>query len=351
MGEVGHLTREHGMYVNSAFRRPLRAVMRDSARYERAAREVSNGRFGADELLPIARRMSDQSDVVRSIKGMRASLTSWDQIVSAISGGKHLEYGFRKASGTASVWHFDFRSVGWPGAGAYTNIPGGTAFNGLSEGSYGTRGVSLGASDHLYLSNIGVGGEISTLASSGIYITVDLLVGAGDISATSITSQAISTTALPRWTTGEGLCMSLEVTTALGATASNITLTYTDQAGNAANSTGAIALTTGAVAQRLVPAQDGPMIRLADGDSGVRNVEACILSASMLAGVMAAIIYKPIRVSTIFAGLPTEQTTPGQAGGIRRLTDTAGGSMPCITAIRWHAPGMGIAGYYEYVWG
>ncbi len=325
--------------------------MRDSARYERAAREVSDGRFGADELVPLALRMSDHSDVVRSIRGLRASITSWDQIVTAMSGGKHLVYGFRKPGIATSVWSFDFRNAGFPGVGAYTNIPGGTAFDGNSAGSYGTGGISLGASDHLYLTNVGIAGELVPPGSNGIFITVDLLVGAGNISATTLTSQDISTTALPRWTTGEGLCMSLEVTTNLGATAASITLTYTDQAGNTGNSTGAIALTTGGVAQRLMPVQDGPMIRLAAGDTGVRAVEACIMSVSMLAGVMAAIIYKPIRVTSTVAGFPTESTTPVQAGGIRRLTSAAGGSKPCITTIRWQSGTLSIAGYYEYVWG
>jgi hypothetical protein len=352
MGEIGHLTREHGIYVNSAYRRPLRLLMQDAARYERAARCVSNGMMGADDLVPIAARMHGARDVIGSINRMRSAITSWDAVNTAISSGKFLEAGYRRAAqATSNVWCSLARTAGFPPAiSSYTAIPGGSTFNGNTSGSLGTGQISLGASDHLYLSNYGIAGESASLNNTVISIAIDLLVAAGNISATVTTSQAISTTALPRWTTGEGLCMSLEVTTTLGTTASNVTLTYTDQGGTAANSTGAIALTTGATSGRLVPIQDGPMIRLAADDYGVRQVEGCILSASMGSGVLAAIVYKPLLINITVVGLPAEKTTPMQAGRLVRLTDTAGGSKPFITTIMY-GPTLSTAGFATFVWG
>jgi hypothetical protein len=146
--------------------------------------------------------------------------------------------------------------------------------------------------------------------------------------------------------------MNLAVTGALGATAATITISYTDQANNAAQSTGAIALTTSAAANRLVPVQDGPMIRLAAGDYGVRTVEGCILSASMLAGTMAVQLFKPLRLQTTLLGLPVEMTTPVQAGRMTRVTQSAGGELPCIMTQRYvQTSGAGLHGLAEFVWG
>jgi len=350
VGEIGHLTREHGIYVNSAHRRPFSALLRDQERYERVARDVSGGIFGA-ELAGIARQMSDSADVVRTIKRMQGAITSWSGIRSAQEAGKSREVPYYKANqGAAVQWCSDFRTLGFPEAGAYVTIPGGSRFTGASTGAIPV-GNSLGAGEHMYLCNQSVGVNSAAATVSGIIMTVDLLVAAGSISATSAVSQAITTTSLSRWTSGEGLCMTLEVTTALGATAATIALTYTDQAGNTANSTGAIALTTSAAAQRLLPVQDGPMIRFASDDSGVRQVEGCILSASMLAGVLAVLIYKPLRVMTVLGGLPTEMTTPVQTGGMKRLTQTTGGETPCITFLRYMSNGINIMGFVEVAWG
>lgn len=355
IGEVGHMTRERGLYVNSALRRPLDALVRDHERYEKAAREASGGMFGA-ELVGIARQMSDSADVVRSIKRMQGALTSWAGIVSAQATGKSFVGSYFKPTSlvAASAWQSDFLVAGYPTAGTYGAITGGSAYNGASTGAIQTVVNALGVSDHLYLTNMAVSVANSVAANSMIVMAVDLLVAAGNINAATATSQAINTTALPRWTTGEGLCMTLEVTTALvGGTTPTIALTYTDQAGNTANSTGSISLITNVVARRLVPTQDGPMIRLASPDNGVRQIEGCIIAGTITSGALAAMIYKPIRVMCALAGLPTERTTPVQAGGMSRLTETAGGSLPCLTTFRFSPSTSGtmLFGFFEFAWG
>lgn len=355
LGEVGHMTREHGLYINSALRRPLNALVRDHDRYEKAAREASGGMFGA-ELAGIARQMSDSVDVVRSIKNMRGALTSWAGIVAAQAAGKNFVSPFSKPTAvtTFNAWQCDFRIAGFPAAGSYAAIPGGGTFNGTSTGAAQTVVNALGVSDHLYLTNAGFALAQSVASNTSIVMVVDLLVAAGNINAATATSQTINTTALPRWTTGEGLCMTLEVTTNLvGGTAPTIALTYTDQAGNTANSTGAIAITTGAQSPRLLPIQDGPMIRLASPDNGVRQVESCIITGTITSGALAAVIYKPIRAMCTLSGLPTERTTPAQAGGMSRLTETAGGQLPCLTTFRYATNNVGTAliGFLEFAWG
>jgi hypothetical protein len=323
--------------------------------YERTAREVSNGRFGADVLAPIARRISDHSDVIRTMKQMRAALTSWDQIVTAINAGKSAQVSFLRSSSavSASFWQFEFALAGLPTAGTFATIPGGSAFTGSSVGSMVSPGTAnIGGSDHCYLTNVSLHSQPSQI-NQQIVGVVDLLVGAGSINAATGTSQDISTTALPRWTTGEGLCMSLVVTTALvGGTVPTIAITYTDQANNTGNSTGTISVTTASPAGRMLPVQDGPMIRLASPDTGVRKIEACIIAGTITSGVMAGIIYKPIMFMGVLANQSVERTTPSQAGGMRRITETAG-ALPCLTMIRFasNTSNTLLGGFLEFAWG
>lgn len=352
MGEVGHLTREHGIYINSAYRRGVRAALRDYSRYELIARDVSNGIAGVDDFAPVLSRMQTRRDVAGSIRSLQGAITSWAGITAAQAAGKGAVIPYRKTSAvSASQWITDFRGAGYPGAAAPSNIPGGDRCSSSTTGAMPIGVMPIGAGDHLYMTNSAISVELATLGANVIVMWVDVLVAASNISATSATSQAISTTSLARWTTGEGVCMTMDVTTNLGATAATITISYTDQANNAGASTGAISLTTGAVAGRLVPIQDGPMIRLAADDYGVRTVEGCILSASMLAGVLGVMLYKPLRLQTALGGLPVEMTTPVQAGRMSRITDAAGGTLPCITTHRLNSVSGQLAGFAEFVWG
>ncbi len=329
IGPVGHLSSDHGVYVNTAYRNPIASMLRDQAKIDLLAADVSNGRLPAEALLAAAKRVSDTTDAVRAIKKMRGAITSFNDVIDARGNGQYFDYFGVKASQTtvANNWSSFVRTAGVPAAASYSNIPGGGRMTSATTGAVPIP-VTIGGSDHLYLTNA----VANHVTGTNVHMYVDVLVSAGNILATSATSQNISTTSLSRWTSGEGLAMTLEVTAALGATAANITISYTDQAGNTANSTGAIALTTGAATGRLVPVQDGPMIRLATGDYGVRTIEGCILSASMTgSGVMAALIYKPLVVCpTMTLNLWNERSTPAQLSGIKQLTSAVGGELPFV---------------------
>jgi hypothetical protein len=329
IGPVGHLSSDHGVYINTAYRNPIDSMLRDQAKIDLLAADVSNGRLPAEALLAASKRVSDTTDAVRAIQQMQGAITSFNDVIDARGNGQYFDYFGVKASQTtvANNWSSFLRTAGNPAAASYSNIPGGGRMTSATTGAVPIP-VTIGGSDHLYLTNAAA----NHVTGSNVHMYVDVLVSAGNILATSATSQNISTTSLSRWTSGEGLAMTLEVTAALGATAANITISYTDQAGNTANSTGAIALTTGAIAGRLVPVLDGPMIRLATGDYGVRTIEGCILSASMAgSGVMAALIYKPLVVCpTMTLNLWNERSTPAQLSGIKQLTSAVGGELPFV---------------------
>jgi hypothetical protein len=329
IGPVGHLSSDHGVYINTAYRNPIDSMLRDQAKIDLLAADVSDGRLPAEALLAASKRVSDTTDAVRAIKQMQGAITSFNDVIDARGNGQYFDYFGVKASQTtvANNWSSFLRTNGNPTAASYSNIPGGGRMTSATTGAVPIP-VTIGGSDHLYLTNAAA----NHVTGSNVHMYVDVLVSAGNISATSATSQNISTTSLSRWTSGEGLAMTLEVTAALGATAANITISYTDQAGNTANSTGAIALTTSAATGRLVPVLDGPMIRLATGDYGVRTIEGCILSASMTgSGVMAALIYKPLVVCpTLTVNLWNERSTPAQLSGIKQLTSAVGGELPFV---------------------
>jgi hypothetical protein len=353
VGPIGHLSGAHGIYVNSAVRRQVRSLFRDHYRAEALARRETNGRFGASDLLPLARAGSDSTDAIRAIKRMSMAITSWDGVVNARSGSQYWDFVGTKASQTtvANQWSSFLKTAGVPGAMTYGAKPGPAAISSSTTGAWPISNISLGASDDLYLTNIG--GNHAT--GTNIVMAIDVLQAVGDISLSGAANatQSISTTALNRYSGGAGVMMTLEITVALGGTAANITLSYTDQGGTAAG-TGAIALLTSGIVGRLTPVQDGALIRLAAGDYGVRSVENVYCSASMGTGNASVIMYKPL---IIFPTLATttfvERSTPAQIGGIKRITTTTQGVMPALGFfVNTSTTSTGVQTYLtEFVWG
>lgn len=114
-----------------------------------------------------------------------------------------------------------------------------------------------------------------TSSNTGTLIIYDRLWHNSGLSGTSTTTQTINSTTLTRSTDGVGVEIWLEVYTALGGTATTITITYTDAAN--ASVTGTIATSvsgTFTVAGQMYPAQ------MANSSVGVKSIQSCILSAS-----------------------------------------------------------------------
>lgn len=296
IGRIGYAVPGRGFRICGMSSRSLNALLKDERRAQRALRELG-------------------------------AITTWDGILAARAGGKADDRFASKNSQTtvSTNWSGFFRSGGIPAAGAYTNIPGGSDFNHTSTGAVGFTDPTGG--DKKYLINFGA----NHLSGSNVVLLVDLLVAAGNILATVNTLQTVNTTALTRYTDGEGVMIILEVTTAIGTTASNVTLTYTNQAGTGSRSTGAIAMTVSAITFRLLPA-GSPFMVLASGDRGVRSVEGAQLSAAMTAGVMAVLLFKPLLfIPTLASTAVIERSTPGMLGGLLEMPITSGGNVGCLT--------------------
>lgn len=257
------------------------------------------------------------------------AITSWDGVIQAVSNGKADDFMGTKNSQTtvANAWSSFFRSGGNPGAGSYTAIPGGAVMNRASTGAWPLS--NPGAGETKYLLNAGVG----HITGTNIVLIADLLVAAGTIDANSAGAQTINTAALTRYTDGAGVMMTLEVTTALGATPANVVITYTNQAGTAARATAAIAMTTSAITFRLQPAANAPQIELLAPDYGVRSVQSLQFSAGMGAGsAVALLLYKPlVLMPTLVSASFLERSTAAQIAGIRTLPLGSDSQVGCLT--------------------
>ena len=258
------------------------------------------------------------------------TITNYDGIIAARAGGKGEDVAPCKTTafgGVSGVWYSAFRVAGLPPSISPANIPGGSVMNDLSTGAIAiTKPTSP---DKKYL--LTFGGSVSN-ANLSVLLLVDLLVAAANISANSTSAQTVNTSALTRYTDGKGVMMIMCVTTALGTTASNVTISYTNQGGTSGRSTGAVAMTTSAAANRLQPSVGiSPFIPLQSGDYGVQSVQTVTFSAAMGAGVLDIYLFKSLAIlPTIGASLYVERDSTIQIDGLTELVTESGGECGCL---------------------
>jgi len=229
---------------------------------------------------------------------------------------------------SASNWTSLFRAAGSPiGAGTYTNIPGGAALTRATVGAWSQLLTNPPAGKKKYFVGLGMSGASAT----GALLLVDLLVAAGNIVTTTTAPQTVNSVALPRVTDGRGVMMTFEVTAALDATATNLTVSYTNDAGVAGRATPASALTTGAGTTRLQPASLGAFMELQSGDTGVQSVQSATLSTTQGTGQLALNLYYPIAFCpALAAGTAIERISPHHIDALTLLPDTAQ-ELGCLT--------------------
>lgn len=221
---------------------------------------------------------------------------SYDAVLDALTvAGKGEDFYFNKASITTvanSFWSL-WTAAGQPGAGGFggTNLAA-RAVSATTTGALAFTNPVGPDTKHLLAFNA------ASSVAAGTLLAVDRLLDYPGISATVTTLQtADNTVVIPRYTTGAGVQMFCEVTTALGATAQTVTILYTNQAGTAGRSTTLSPVTSSAV--NRIP-QLGFFIPLAAGDTGVRKIESWQFGGSMGAGVLNFTLCRP------FADLPIQ---------------------------------------------
>jgi hypothetical protein len=147
-------------------------------------------------------------------------------------------------------------------------------------------------------------------------LLIDRLVHGGLVANITTTQDSTSdptkfpTAALTRYTSGEGVFMALEVYTAMGATDTVYTFSYTNQAGTSGQTT-TLGMSGNPAADQFWP------IPLAAGDTGVRSVESVSLTPSTgTAGNFGITLFKPIAIIPSTVDMATANEIVGWNTGI-----------------------------------
>lgn len=230
-------------------------------------------------------------------------ITGFDQILTAVANAQSYRSDFSKQSPagacTAGRWYSLLTTVGAPPAMTFS----GTALNSqqVTDASHG--GIMHGGSVSTLVKHL-----VNMMACTGVatgvpaqLLLVDVLMYYPGISMASAVAQSlVNPVSLPRYTDGKGVRAFLEITTASGATAHNVYISYTNDAATAGKTLpGTVACTASAIANHITHSGTaannvGPFLPLAMGDAGIRSVQSLTLSASSAAGAASLVLCKPL---------------------------------------------------------
>lgn len=259
------------------------------------------------------------------------AITNYDGIINARANGNSQDVVSYHGSQTsvALQWHSHLRSATKQPGGTFAPaaIPGGTATNRTTTGVLFPQLSNPGGTDKKYLLTVGY----SASSTLNMLLFYDMLVAASGINANLNTEQTVSTTPLTRYTTGAGVMATMEVTTALGATSSNVTMSYTDQDNVSGLITPSVGMTTSAIAGRLMPATMGPFFQLAAGDFGVRSVQSITFSSAMAAGALNLYLYMPLHfLPGIATNIYVERDSTVQIDGLTEIVKGTDGEIGAL---------------------
>lgn len=137
-----------------------------------------------------------------------------------------------------------------------------------------------------------------SVSSGAMIMAVDMLNISGGLSGNNSTTQSINlpTAALTRYTTGVGVHAGIIVHTAIGTTATTVTVSYTNETGTSGRTSTAVVL--GGAGFR----EAGVVVRipLQAGDLGFRSVESVTLAAlTGTGGDFGIVLYKPLAMFAV----------------------------------------------------
>lgn len=166
-------------------------------------------------------------------------------------------------------------------------------------------------------------GVEATMNAAGALVLYDRLVHCTGASGIVTTAQAITGGAVTRYTGAEsvGNKIHIEIHTAIGATATTATVSYTNQAGVAGRTTKAVAIGgTGLnTATTIIPCP------LADGDTGVQSVQSVTLAGTTAtAGSFGVLIVRPLGMAIV--GGPASGTARDMIAGLPSLPEIKAGA-------------------------
>lgn len=288
------------------------------------------------------------------------AIQSQDQLITSLTSGKTWRADWNKITGgaayTAGRWYDLSPLAGTPIANAWT----GTALNAQVPNETTGFGLYHGgnvSTDIKNLLNMGAVSAVATAVPSTLML-VDMCLYYPGISMNSATAQTlVNTNTLTRYTTGAGLRAGLVIQTSAGATAHNIAISYTNQAGTAGRTLPVtVAGTASAIAPHLTHSGTaannyGAFLPLASEDTGIRSVQTLTLSAASGGGTAALCLYKPLmEIPITTASVYAERDLLNQLPSLPIIQDGA-----CLTWLLFTGGALAatsnIFGKVTSVWG
>ncbi|MFN7262830.1 MAG: hypothetical protein ACK5UJ_03405 [Pseudobdellovibrionaceae bacterium] len=263
--------------------------------------------------------------------------TSIDDLVSEVSNGKFSRIDWNKITGgaayTAGRWYDTSPLAGTPVANAWA----GTALNWVTCNEAAGNGTQIFGLPHG--GNVTpdtkhvLNGSAITAVATGVpaqLMLVDMQGYYPGISMNVATAQTLIGTPTLRYANGAGVRAYLAITATSGATAHNLSMSYTNQAGTAGRT---MPVTVSCTASAIVPHithsgtaanNYGPFLPLASGDTGIQSVQSVTLSAASGAGTAALVLARPLlTIPLTTAAVASERDFLNQIPSLPRVQDGA----------------------------
>lgn len=268
------------------------------------------------------------------------AFSSLDDLISEISNGKFYRADWNKITGaaayTAGRWYDMSALGGTPVANAWagTSLAWTPCAESTGNGTqiFGIRHGGDVSTDTKHLLNASAITAVATGVPSQLML-VDMCGYYPGINMNASTLQTLTGTPTLRYTNGVGVRASLVITATSGATAHNLSMSYTDQDGNTGNT---LPVTVSCTASAITPHithsgtaanNYGPFLPLSNGDTGIRSVQSVQLSAASGAGTAALVLYKPIMtIPLVAASIASERDFLNQIPSLPQIKDGA-----CLT--------------------
>lgn len=174
-----------------------------------------------------------------------------------------------------------------------------------------------------------VNAVVNTQGMQGVLTLVDLQGYWPGISMNSAATQNLTGTPSLRYTNGEGCKLYFVVTTASGATAHTLSLSYTNSSGTSGRSLARAHNCLASAPVQTIPytavdlaAPANPYLILADGDIGVSNVASVTFSAASGSGAGALCLARPL-LSVILSNITTEKDLINDLPALPQVKDGA----------------------------
>lgn len=285
--------------------------------------------------------------------------TSMDDLVSEVTNGKFWRADWNKITGaaayTAGRW-YDFSGLGGaPVANTFT----GTALNWQTTTESSGFGIYNGgnvSTDTKHILNVAAVTGVAT-GVPGVLMLVDMQGYYPGINMNIATAQTMVGTPTLRYTNGVGVRAFLVVTATTGATAHNLSMSYTNTSGVAGR---ALPVTVACTASAIVPHithsgtaanNYGAFLPLASGDTGIQSVQTVTLSAASGAGTAALVLARPLLTLPLTTvSIAAERDLINQLPSLPRVYDGA-----CLTWLYFAgantAASTNFYGSVEMAWG